>query len=107
MISSFRAQNECMGYIIYISRPLDREVIFFSKDGKGIYLLGDFDREQISVIDYISLYDVKSDGINRYEHHILEQKKKESKKSFEPTTRRNERERERVRGVGQTLYVSC
>ena len=51
----------------------------FPKQYCTLFVWGDLDREQISVFDYISLYGVNSDGINRsvhYVHHILEQKKK-------------------------------
>ena len=47
--------------------------------GMAFICQGDLDREQLSVLDFISLYGVTSDWINRYVHDILEQKKSESK----------------------------
>ena len=51
----------------------------FPKPYSHLFVWGDLDREQISVFDYISLYGVKSDGINRsvhQVHYILEQRRR-------------------------------
>ena len=61
-------------------RVLARQRYFFREDDRHVLCLSDLDREQMSVFDYISLYGVKSDGINRYVHFILERKIKNDQK---------------------------
>ena len=44
--------------------------VYFLRMERHFLCICDLDKEQISVFDYISLYGVKSDGINRYVHYI-------------------------------------
>ena len=43
---------------------------FFRRMVKTFILLGDLDRELTLVFQYISLYGVKSDGMNCYVHYV-------------------------------------
>ena len=75
----------------YLAWGLILAVVFFSSEGgKDMYFsrrLGyDSDKEELSVIDYVSFYGVKSDGIKYYVDDILEHE------GFKPTTRRREQE---------------